>query len=88
MQFTFFLVYNLTENKISSFGANLVVTLKVQLLISLCNLSFLLHAGNPEHGLTYFWITDSCPTTVRDVMHNPPFEVLSLAGSIATTLQM
>ncbi|KAK9934615.1 hypothetical protein M0R45_021752 [Rubus argutus] len=44
--------------------------------------------GNPENGLTYFWITDSCPTTVRDVMHNPPFEVLSLAGSIATTLQM
>ncbi|KAM5567900.1 hypothetical protein ABKV19_015799 [Rosa sericea] len=44
--------------------------------------------GNPEQGLTYFWITDSCPTTVRDVMHNPPFEVLSLAGSIATTLQM
>lgn len=29
LQFTFFLVYNLTENKISSFGANLVVTLKV-----------------------------------------------------------
>ncbi|XP_050374174.1 ribose-phosphate pyrophosphokinase 4 isoform X2 [Argentina anserina] len=43
--------------------------------------------GNPEQGLTYFWITDSCPTTVRDVMYNPPFEVLSLAGSIATTLQ-
>ncbi|XP_050120325.1 ribose-phosphate pyrophosphokinase 4-like [Malus sylvestris] len=46
------------------------------------------YGGHPEHGLTYFWITDSCPLTVKDVKNNPPFEVLSLAGSIATTLQM
>ncbi|KAM1379238.1 hypothetical protein ACFX2I_021144 [Malus domestica] len=46
------------------------------------------YGGHPEHGLTYFWITDSCPVTVKDVKNNPPFEVLSLAGSVATTLQM
>ncbi|KAB1207859.1 Ribose-phosphate pyrophosphokinase 3, mitochondrial [Morella rubra] len=46
------------------------------------------HGGNPENGLTYFWITDSCPKTVEAVKNRPPFEVLSLAGSIAATLQI
>ncbi|KAJ4711033.1 Ribose-phosphate pyrophosphokinase 4 [Melia azedarach] len=46
------------------------------------------NGGNPESGLAYFWITDSCPMTVNEVTHQPPFEVLSLAGSIATTLQI
>lgn len=44
--------------------------------------------GRPENGLTYFWITDSCPLTVKHVKNKPPFEVLSLAGSIATALQI
>ncbi|KAM6562266.1 hypothetical protein CsatB_022264 [Cannabis sativa] len=44
--------------------------------------------GHPENGLTYFWITDSCPLTVQQVMFKAPFEVLSLAGSIAATLQI
>ncbi|KAK6922268.1 Ribose-phosphate pyrophosphokinase, N-terminal domain [Dillenia turbinata] len=44
--------------------------------------------GSPENGLTYFWITDSCPLTVKEVKNKPPFEVLSLAGSIAAALQI
>ncbi|PWA54771.1 ribose-phosphate pyrophosphokinase [Artemisia annua] len=44
--------------------------------------------GSPDNGLTYFWITDSCPLTVKEVKNKPPFEVLSLASSIAATLQI
>ncbi|XP_031399349.1 ribose-phosphate pyrophosphokinase 3, mitochondrial isoform X2 [Punica granatum] len=44
------------------------------------------NGGNPEDGMTYFWITDSCPQTVNEVMNKPPFEVLSLANSIAASL--
>ncbi|XP_022734693.1 ribose-phosphate pyrophosphokinase 4-like isoform X1 [Durio zibethinus] len=46
------------------------------------------NAGHPENGLTYFWITDSCPQTVKEVISKPPFEILSLAGSIAAALQI
>nr|AAF17658.1 F20B24.13 [Arabidopsis thaliana] len=45
-------------------------------------------AGDPAEGLSYFWITDSCGMTVKEVMNKPPFEVLSLAGSIASALQV
>ncbi|KAL2903361.1 Ribose-phosphate pyrophosphokinase 3 mitochondrial [Bienertia sinuspersici] len=34
------------------------------------------------------WITDSCPLTVKEVNNRPPFEVISLAGSIAASLQI
>ncbi|KAL4573914.1 hypothetical protein LXL04_020735 [Taraxacum kok-saghyz] len=44
--------------------------------------------GRPDSGLTYFWITDSCPLTVKEVKNKPPFEVLSLASSIAAALQI
>ncbi|CAN1313024.1 Ribose-phosphate pyrophosphokinase 3, chloroplastic [Linum perenne] len=44
--------------------------------------------GNPATGLTYFWITDSCPSTVKAVMTRRPFEVLSLASAIAAALQI
>ncbi|PNY10107.1 ribose-phosphate pyrophosphokinase mitochondrial-like [Trifolium pratense] len=33
------------------------------------------NGGNPESAFTYFWITDSCPLTVKEVMHRPPFEL-------------
>ncbi|KAK2427971.1 ribose phosphate diphosphokinase subunit prs3 [Trifolium repens] len=46
------------------------------------------NGGNPETAFTYFWITDSCPLTVKEVMHRPPFEVLSLASSISASLQI
>ncbi|KAL7196907.1 hypothetical protein ACSBR1_036842 [Camellia fascicularis] len=46
------------------------------------------NGGCPENGLTYFWITDSCPRTVQAVKCRPPFEVLSLAASISATLQI
>ncbi|OMO80082.1 hypothetical protein COLO4_24247 [Corchorus olitorius] len=46
------------------------------------------NGGRPEKGLTYFWITDSCPLTVKEVKSIPPFEILSLAGSIASALQI
>ncbi|OAY83674.1 Ribose-phosphate pyrophosphokinase 3, chloroplastic [Ananas comosus] len=42
----------------------------------------------PENGLSNFWITDSCPLTVKQVKNRPPFEILSLAGAIAATLQI
>jgi len=42
----------------------------------------------PENGLSYFWITDSCPLTVREVKNRSPFEILSLAGSVADALQI
>jgi len=44
--------------------------------------------GHPENGLTYFWITDSCPLTVKEVANKAPFEILSLAGSIAAALRI
>lgn len=44
--------------------------------------------GSPENGMAYFWITDSCPLTVKEVKNKAPFEVLSLASSIAATLQI
>ncbi|KAG5067881.1 hypothetical protein JHK85_000258 [Glycine max] len=46
------------------------------------------NGGHPESAFTYFWITDSCPLTVKDVMNRPPFEILSLASSISTSLQI
>ena len=36
----------------------------------------------------YFWITDSCPSTVDAVTDREPFEVLSLAEPIAAALQV
>ncbi|KAG1359031.1 putative Ribose-phosphate pyrophosphokinase 4 [Cocos nucifera] len=39
-------------------------------------------------GFAYFWITDSCPLTVKTIANRAPFEVLSLAGSIADALQI
>ncbi|XP_010323627.1 ribose-phosphate pyrophosphokinase 4-like isoform X2 [Solanum lycopersicum] len=42
---------------------------------------------NDEKAFTYFWITDSCPVTVRAIANKAPFEVISLAGSIADALQ-
>ncbi|GKV22964.1 hypothetical protein SLEP1_g32764 [Rubroshorea leprosula] len=46
------------------------------------------NGGHPANGLTNFWITDSCPLTVKDVINKAPFEVLSLASSIAAALQI
>ena len=45
-------------------------------------------ADNNDGGFSYFWITDSCPQTVKDVKGKAPFEILSLAGSIAAALQV
>ncbi|KAG6396481.1 hypothetical protein SASPL_142632 [Salvia splendens] len=44
--------------------------------------------GNPENGMAYFWITDSCPETVKQVKDKPPFEVISLAAAIASALHI
>ncbi|PRQ52072.1 putative ribose-phosphate diphosphokinase [Rosa chinensis] len=43
--------------------------------------------GELENLFAYFWITDSCPLTVKAVENKAPFEILSLAGSIADALQ-
>ncbi|XP_022774620.1 ribose-phosphate pyrophosphokinase 4-like isoform X2 [Durio zibethinus] len=43
---------------------------------------------NEEKGFAFFWITDSCPHTVKAIGNTAPFEVLSLAGSIADSLQI
>lgn len=44
--------------------------------------------GSSEKAFAYFWITDSCPLTVKAIENRTPFEVLSLAGSIADALQI
>ncbi|MCO5572290.1 hypothetical protein L7F22_026043 [Adiantum nelumboides] len=44
--------------------------------------------GDGQQDFAYFWITDSCPSTVKEVIGKPPFEVLSLAGSIAAALHI
>ncbi|RRT36247.1 hypothetical protein B296_00059199, partial [Ensete ventricosum] len=41
-----------------------------------------------DDQFAYFWITDSCPLTVKDIANKAPFEVLSLADSIANALQI
>ncbi|XP_068469148.1 ribose-phosphate pyrophosphokinase 4 isoform X2 [Phaseolus vulgaris] len=46
------------------------------------------NGGHPGSAFTYFWITDSCPLTVKEVMNRPPFEVLSLSSSISASLQI
>ncbi|XP_021811700.1 ribose-phosphate pyrophosphokinase 4 isoform X2 [Prunus avium] len=46
------------------------------------------HKDGSEKAFAYFWITDSCPLTVKAVGNKAPFEVLSLAGSIADALQI
>ncbi|KAK9153235.1 hypothetical protein Sjap_000715 [Stephania japonica] len=46
-----------------------------------------LHNGE-EKAFSHFWITDSCPLTVKAIENKAPFEVLSLAGSIADALQI
>ncbi|XP_028769588.1 ribose-phosphate pyrophosphokinase 4 isoform X2 [Neltuma alba] len=44
--------------------------------------------NDPENAFAHFWITDSCPLTVKAIANKAPFEVLSLAGSIANALQI
>ncbi|XP_062220107.1 uncharacterized protein LOC133919663 [Phragmites australis] len=46
------------------------------------------NSAGPGDQFAYFWITDSCPHTVKGIGQQPPFEVLSLAGSIADALQI
>ncbi|KAK4266180.1 hypothetical protein QN277_027140 [Acacia crassicarpa] len=46
------------------------------------------HKDEGTNAFTYFWITDSCPLTVKAISNKAPFEVLSLAGSIANALQI
>ncbi|XP_047157047.1 ribose-phosphate pyrophosphokinase 4-like [Vigna umbellata] len=46
------------------------------------------NGGHPETAFTYFWITDSCPLTAKELMNRPPFEILSLASSISASLQI
>jgi hypothetical protein len=45
-------------------------------------------AEGVAHGFAHFWLTDSCASTVREVKGVKPFEVLSLAGSIAVALHI
>lgn len=45
-----------------------------------------LHKNGLETAFSYFWITDSCPHTVKAIANKAPFEILSLAGSIADAL--
>lgn len=45
-------------------------------------------AGEGTSGFAHFWITDSCPQTVPHVENRAPFEVLSLATSVAACLHL
>ena len=40
---------------------------------------------NPD-GFQKFWISDSCPQTVKDIAGIAPFEIVSLASTIAAAL--
>lgn len=42
-------------------------------------------SGSP---FAHFWVTDSCPLTIKAIENRAPFEVLSLAASIAEALQI
>ncbi|XP_073010214.1 ribose-phosphate pyrophosphokinase 4 [Typha latifolia] len=46
------------------------------------------NADGSGNQFTYFWITDSCPFTVKEIDNRSPFEVISLASSIADALQI
>ncbi|XP_024396727.1 ribose-phosphate pyrophosphokinase 4 [Physcomitrium patens] len=41
-----------------------------------------------SQGFSHFWLTDSCAKTVKAVIGKAPFEILSLAGSIAVALHI
>ncbi|KAF9612838.1 hypothetical protein IFM89_004248 [Coptis chinensis] len=41
-----------------------------------------------EKAFANFWITDSCPHTATTIANRAPFEIISLAGSIADALQI
>lgn len=45
-------------------------------------------ADGPKDGFKYFWITDSCPQTVKEIEGKGPFQILSLAQPIANALQI
>lgn len=45
-------------------------------------------AAGAQDGFRYFWMSDSCPQTVRDITGKAPFEVLTLAQPIADALQI
>ena len=44
--------------------------------------------GSASSGFTHFWLTDSCQQTVSEIGDRKPFEILSLAGSIASALMI
>lgn len=74
-------------------GVVLAFSLNSFFLVHICNTSFkyhlfLIYSGNPLTGMTYFWMTDSCPQTVKEVKNKAPFEVISLAAAIASALQV
>lgn len=54
---------------------------------SFCSKYFSFSEGSGNQ-FAHFWITDSCPLTVKAIDDRPPFEVISLAGSIANALQI
>ena len=45
-------------------------------------------AGAGGQGFSHFWITDSCPQTVEALDGAEPFEILSLAATIAEALEV
>ncbi|KAL7087222.1 hypothetical protein ACP275_13G054600 [Erythranthe tilingii] len=49
---------------------------------------FVHKSNESEKAFTHFWISDSCPVTVEAISGKAPFEILSLAGSIADALQI
>lgn len=55
---------------------------------TLCSSPLFLLSGGAADGFRYFWMSDSCPQTVRDITGKAPFEVLSLAAPIASALQI
>ena len=67
----------------------ILLSLPLSFELILIFIAFLISISeSSEKAFSYFWITDSCPLTVKAIANKAPFEVLSLAGSIADGLQI
>jgi hypothetical protein len=73
-----------------NFGDFVNVVLNSMHVICFCTLKGLmgLFSDGSDSPFSYFWVTDSCPVTIKEIENRAPFEVISLAGSIADALQI
>ncbi|KAK4364024.1 hypothetical protein RND71_015382 [Anisodus tanguticus] len=77
------------QKVLAAHGASKVGAYVTHGIFPKCSWEHFLHKNDgSEKAFTYFWTTDSCPHTVKAIANKAPFEVISLAGSIADALQI